>query len=114
MCAGRTPAPRRTDNLLTQPRTAPMNLKTFRAKTMADALAEVKKDLGKDAVILHTRTYRVGGWMGVGGRSVVEITASNDAPADPRLRRAQARAAIDPKPVLAPVPAAPEPLAAPR
>ena len=36
-----------------------MTLKTYRARSMGDALAEVKKDLGRDAVILHTRTYRV-------------------------------------------------------
>lgn len=54
-----------------------MHLRTYRGKTMADALAEVKKDLGKDAVILHTRSYRVGGVMGVGGHQEFEITASN-------------------------------------
>jgi len=54
-----------------------MNLKTFRGSTMAEALTEVKKDLGKEAVILHTRTYKVGGVFGVGGRQVVEITASD-------------------------------------
>lgn len=58
-----------------------MNLKTYNAPTMALALAEVKKDLGKDAVILHTRVYRVGGVLGVGGRQVVEITASDHPPA---------------------------------
>lgn len=46
---------------------------------MADALAKVKKDLGKDAVILHTRTLTRGGVLGIGARSVVEITATNDA-----------------------------------
>lgn len=55
-----------------------MELKTYRASSMADALAEVKKDLGKDAVILHARTYKAGGVMGVGSRTIVEITASND------------------------------------
>lgn len=63
-----------------------MNLKTYRAKTMADALAAVKRDLGHDAYILHTRTQRVGGLFGVLGRPVVEITAS-DAP--PRRRKAK-------------------------
>lgn len=64
-----------------------MNLKTFRAKSMADALAAVKKDLGKDAVILHTRNYRSGGILGLGRRTIVEITASDSPPA-PRPRRA--------------------------
>lgn len=53
-----------------------MELKTFRASTMAACLAEVKNALGKDAVILHTRTHKVGGVMGLGGRQIVEITAS--------------------------------------
>lgn len=54
-----------------------MQLKTYRAKTIADALAQVKKDLGRDAVILHTRMVKVGGWLGVGGRRIVEITAGH-------------------------------------
>lgn len=45
---------------------------------MAEALEKVKRDLGRGAVILHTRTVRRGGLMGVGARSVVEITASRD------------------------------------
>ncbi len=55
---------------------ASSELRTFRAPTMAQALAEVKKALGGDAVILHTRSHRVGGVMGVGARQLVEITAS--------------------------------------
>src|SRR5262245_41150095 len=68
------------------PRTAVVNLRTFRAKSMADALALVNRDLGKDAVILHTRNYRSGGILGIGRRTVVEVTASDSAPA-PRPRR---------------------------
>ncbi|MFG0327907.1 MAG: flagellar biosynthesis protein FlhF [Phycisphaerales bacterium JB037] len=56
-----------------------MTLKTFRAPTMAEALAMVKKELGRDAVILRTRSYKTGGWMGLGARQVIEITASGDA-----------------------------------
>jgi flagellar biosynthesis protein FlhF len=54
-----------------------MNLKTFRAPSMAQALSEVKKDLGKDAVILHTRSYKVGAVMGMGGKQMIEITAAD-------------------------------------
>ncbi|MFK7883121.1 MAG: flagellar biosynthesis protein FlhF [Phycisphaerales bacterium] len=53
-----------------------MKLKTFNAQTMADALAAVRKELGPDAMILHTRSYRVGSWFGLGGKNMVEITAS--------------------------------------
>lgn len=55
-----------------------MTLKTYRAPSMAQALAEVKHDLGAAAVILHTRTFRVGGIAGLGAKNIVEITASTD------------------------------------
>jgi flagellar biosynthesis protein FlhF len=53
-----------------------MNAKTYQADSMADALAIVKRDLGRDAVILHTRSFRKGGLLGFGGRSMWEITAA--------------------------------------
>ena len=43
---------------------------------MAAALAKVKNDLGKNAVILNTRTVKEGGWFRWGGKKMVEITAS--------------------------------------
>jgi flagellar biosynthesis protein FlhF len=61
-----------------------MKLKTFQAKTMAEALDKVKRQLGRDAVILHTRTLRCGGLFGVGGRPMVEITAARCAGDLPR------------------------------
>ncbi|MFM9996030.1 MAG: flagellar biosynthesis protein FlhF [Phycisphaerales bacterium] len=79
---------------------AETTLKTYRARTMGEALTEVKRDLGKGAVILHTRSYRVGGWMGLGGRSMVEITASVGVNILP-LRDRRAPAAV-----AAPMPAA--------
>lgn len=57
-----------------------MKLKTYRAASMADALAAVKKDLGRNAVILHTRQVKTGGFLGLRRRSVVEITASDSPP----------------------------------
>jgi flagellar biosynthesis protein FlhF len=64
-----------------------MELKTYQGKSMAEALEKVKKDLGRGAVILHTRTVRRGGVMGVGARSIVEITASKDPNLMPRPER---------------------------
>ena len=64
-----------------------MNLKSFTAGSMAEALAMVKKHLGPHAVILHTRKYRRGGVLGIGSRQVVEITAADQPPA-PRQRPA--------------------------
>lgn len=79
-----------------------MELKTYRASSMADALAEVKKDLGKDAVILHARTFKAGGVMGVGARTIVEITASNDPRAPGPKPRAASVPARPSAPALAP------------
>jgi flagellar biosynthesis protein FlhF len=43
---------------------------------MANVLGEVKRDLGRDAVILKTRSYRKGGFMGlIGGKAMWEIIA---------------------------------------
>ena len=56
-----------------------MKLKTYQAWTMSEALAFVKKDLGADAVILHTRTFERGGFFGFGRKAVVEITAARAA-----------------------------------
>ncbi|MEM7576083.1 MAG: flagellar biosynthesis protein FlhF [Planctomycetota bacterium] len=52
-----------------------MSLKTFSAMSMPEALALVRRDLGSDAVILHTRSYKRGGVLGLGAKTVIEITA---------------------------------------
>lgn len=54
--------------------------RTYQAETMSEAMGEVKRDLGRDAVILRTRSFRKGGLLGLlGGRAMWEITA---CPAD--------------------------------
>ena len=55
-----------------------LSLRTYRAYTMAEALTAVKSDLGSGATILHTRTYKRGGILGLGRKTVVEVTASLD------------------------------------
>lgn len=65
-----------------------MKLKTFHGATMADALAQVKREFGRQAVILNTRTLTRGSVLGIGGKPYVEITAArrmSDLPAP--LRR---------------------------
>lgn len=82
-----------------------MNVRTFRAPNMAEALALVKRHLGADAVILHTRSTRVGGFFGWRARPVVEITASDQASIRPR--RETAAPTVRSAPALAaPMPAA--------
>ncbi len=62
-----------------------MKVKTFRAPTLAEALAEVKADLGRDAVILQTRRLRQGGILGMLATEIFEVTAAIDPnPAPPK------------------------------
>ncbi|CAN5863678.1 hypothetical protein BH11PLA1_BH11PLA1_09900 [soil metagenome] len=65
-----------------------MKLRTYRARSMAEALTQVKSDLGTDAVILHTRMFKSGGVLGLFAHDTVEITASDqiNVAATPRLR----------------------------
>ena len=57
-----------------------MNLQTFKASTMAEALSQVKSNMGHDAVILHTRTYHIRNWLGLRRKEIIEITAGRGLP----------------------------------
>ncbi len=57
-----------------------MQSRTYRAKTMKDALSRVRRDLGGDAVILSAREVRRRRLFGLGARSVVEVTAADRMP----------------------------------
>lgn len=43
---------------------------------MTEALAAAKRDLGADAVILETRTFKRGGLLGIGRKTIFELTAT--------------------------------------
>lgn len=55
-----------------------MRIKRYEAPTIQEALQKVKKDLGPDAVILYTKTFRKGGVLGLFGKTMAEITAGID------------------------------------
>ncbi|MCH7495778.1 MAG: flagellar biosynthesis protein FlhF [Candidatus Marinimicrobia bacterium] len=55
-----------------------MKVQKFRGPSMRDALLEVTKELGKDAVILQSRKVTEGGLLGVGTKNLVEVTAALD------------------------------------
>src|SRR5947208_9005126 len=57
------------------------NAKTYRAGTLKEALAQVRRDLGGGAVILGTREVRRRRPFGLGSRELVEVTASDRPPA---------------------------------
>lgn len=55
-----------------------MIIKKYLGDTMQKAFDAVKQDLGSDAVILHTKTKKRNGILGLWGKEMVEITASKD------------------------------------
>ncbi|HZZ41632.1 MAG TPA: flagellar biosynthesis protein FlhF [Tepidisphaeraceae bacterium] len=63
-----------------------MNLQTFKAATMAEALSQVKSSIGHDALILHTRTYQKRYWLGLRRKDIVEITAGKGSQLRPKAR----------------------------
>jgi flagellar biosynthesis protein FlhF len=63
-----------------------MELKTYRASTMHEALAMVRRDLGPDAAVLHTREVQSRWLFGlVNGPRQIEVTASCDVNVPSRL-----------------------------
>ena len=64
-----------------------MQIKVFKAESMKEAMAAMKAELGEDAVILHSRKYKKGGFLGFGGKEIIEITAAiEDVPLAERVR----------------------------
>lgn len=53
-----------------------MLVKTFQAPTMAEALRQVKAELGPDAMILSTKKEKQGGILGFFSKQVVKVTAA--------------------------------------
>ena len=58
-----------------------MNPRTYRGKTMKEALSRVRRDLGGDAVILAAREVRHRRLFGLGPRGGIEVDASLTMPA---------------------------------
>lgn len=55
-----------------------MRVKKFVARTLPEAMAQVKADLGPEAVILHTQSVKVGGFMGLFGQRMIEVMAAGE------------------------------------
>src|SRR6056297_3601786 len=52
-----------------------MKVKKYTGKTVQDAIFQVKADMGSDAIILDTRKYKKGGFLGFFGKEYVEVMA---------------------------------------
>ncbi len=55
-----------------------MRIKKFEGETLQETLAKVKKDFGPEAVILHTKKYKKGGFLGLFGKEIAEVIAGID------------------------------------
>jgi len=84
-----------------------MEVRTYRATTMHEALALVRRELGPDAAVLHTREVRAGRFFGwFRGPRQIEVTASRhvNVPSrfPPQDRTAEAIAPAAPPPATPP------------
>ena len=57
-----------------------MDVRSYRARSLQEALRLVRQDLGPDAAVLHTREVRRGLWGWLGGPRQVEVTAALGVP----------------------------------
>ena len=55
-----------------------MRVKRFVADTAQQAIARVKRDLGNDALILHSRPFKEGGFLGLFAKKRYEVLAAID------------------------------------
>lgn len=82
------------------------NVRTFRAPSMPEALAAIKRELGPSAVILGTRQLPADGLKGWARRQRVEVTVAPPEARTPAPRvGAPAPAAATPLPTVSPPPA---------
>ncbi|MFB5191447.1 flagellar biosynthesis protein FlhF [Alicyclobacillus fastidiosus] len=81
-----------------------MIVRRYIVRDMPEAVLSIRKDLGKDAVILSTKKVRVKKWLGLRWQTRLEVTAAvgGDIPLHHRdAARAQAKAPVPPAPVKA-------------
>ncbi len=77
-----------------------MRVKRYVVDSMPDALAQIRTDLGKDAVILNTKEIRSGGFLGLFSKKKIEVIAATDAlgKAESKPKTAPVQRAVTPQP----------------
>jgi flagellar biosynthesis protein FlhF len=76
-----------------------MRVKRYVVDSMPDALAQIRTDLGKDAVILNTKEIRSGGFLGLFSKKKIEVIAATDAlgKAESKPKAAPVQRAVPPQ-----------------
>src|SRR3954471_24505574 len=62
-----------------------MDVRTYRARSIQEALRLIRDDLGPDAAVLHTREVNAGMLGGIFGGRQIEVTASTEVQVPSRL-----------------------------
>ena len=65
-----------------------MKVRRYIAESVGEAMAQVKAELGNEAIILHSRTIRQGGFLGLFGKKMIEVTAALEDEVMPRPQAA--------------------------
>lgn len=55
-----------------------MRVKKYLVETMPEAMSQIRQELGKDAVIVSTKQVKVGGFVGLFRKPMIEVTAAVD------------------------------------
>lgn len=63
-----------------------MRVKQYVVETMPEAMLQIRKDLGSDAVILSTKEIKVGGVLGMFRKKRIEVVAAVDKEEKNRLQ----------------------------
>lgn len=84
-----------------------MKIRQYTAASMQEALNKIKVDLGPDAVILHTRKFKQGGFLGLFAQERFEVLAAVDPPE--AKESPKPAAALSHRMGASPAPAAPAP-----
>ncbi|ACB84997.1 flagellar biosynthesis protein FlhF [Natranaerobius thermophilus] len=58
-----------------------MKVKKYLANSEKEALEQIKAEMGNNAIILNTRRVKKGGFFGLFGKTMLEVTVANDAEA---------------------------------
>lgn len=72
-----------------------MRLKTYTVNTLPEGMAQIKKDLGEDALILNTKKVKTRGFLGLFRREKLEIIAAVEPKSAPRERHPKKEANVE-------------------
>lgn len=76
-----------------------MKIRRFVADSFQEAMNQAKVEMGRDAIILHSRKFKQGGFLGLFARQVFEITVAVDEDARTTLDRPVRE--LEPEPIPA-------------